>query len=312
MRIIALMNQKGGVGKTTTTVNLGAALAEAGKSVCLIDMDPQAHLTLTYGIEPSPDQPSLYTMLVENGSFLETVRVLGKRLAVVPGSINLAAAEIELVNVPGRETLLKRRLEAAEHDFDFVLMDCPPGLGLMTLNALAAAGEVIIPMQPHFLAMHGVGKLVETVDMVNARINPALKVAGIVFTMFDSQARHSGEVVDEVQRYFDALKSIPGPCSDTVLFKTRIRRNIKLAESPSFGQTILQYDTTSNGASDYRALAREVINLGKVKASPATPVVAAISTVAAAPTPAVTAAAATAAKGSATVPPKTPAAAKHA
>ena len=271
MRIIALMNQKGGVGKTTTTVNLGAALAEAGKSVCLIDMDPQAHLTLTYGIEPSPDQPSLYTMLVENGSFLETVRTLDKRLAVVPGSINLAAAEIELVNVPGRETLLKRRLEVAQHDFDFVLLDCPPGLGLMTLNALSAAGEVIIPMQPHFLAMHGVGKLVETVEMVNHQINPSLKIAGIVFTMFDSQARHSGEVADEVQRYFETLKTKQGPCTDTLLFKTRIRRNIKLAESPSFGQTILQYDPTSNGAQDYRALAREVINLGKVKAAPATP-----------------------------------------
>jgi chromosome partitioning protein len=306
MRIIALMNQKGGVGKTTTTVNLGAALAEAGKSVCLIDMDPQAHLTLTYGIEPSPDQPSLYTMLVENGSFLETVRVLGKRLAVVPGSINLAAAEIELVNVPGRETLLKRRLEAAQHDFDFVLLDCPPGLGLMTLNALAAAGEVIIPMQPHFLAMHGVGKLVETVEMVNHQINPALKIAGIVFTMFDSQARHSGEVADEVQRYFETLKSRPGPCAETVLFKTRIRRNIKLAESPSFGQTILQYDPTSNGAQDYRALAREVINLGKVKAASTTPATPA-PVVSDAPSPAAPASEASPSAGSPATP-ETPAA----
>lgn len=287
MRIIALMNQKGGVGKTTTTVNLGAALAEAGKSVCLIDMDPQAHLTINYGIEPVADQPSLYSMLVEGGSFLETVHKLGKRLAVVPGSIDLAAAEVELVNVPGRETLLKTRLEAAQHDFDVVLLDCPPSLGLLTLNALAVANEVIIPMQPHFLAMHGVGKLLETVQMVSQQLNPSLKVAGIVFTMFDSQAKLSNEVVSEMQQFFEQARGQNLPWSNTVLFKTRIRRNIKLAESPSFGQTILQYDGTSNGAQDYRSLAREVLNLAKVKAAPAgaapsqTPAVAAVPAAAA-------------------------------
>src|SRR3954471_636796 len=156
MRIIALMNQKGGVGKTTTTVNLGAALAELGRRVCLIDLDPQAHLTINYGVEPaSEDVPSLYDVLIEEMPIVEAVRKVDERIALVPSSIDLAAAEIELVSVLGRETLLKKRLEAAQHDFDYVLIDCPPSLGLLTINALAAATEVIIPMQPHFLALQG-------------------------------------------------------------------------------------------------------------------------------------------------------------
>src|SRR5688500_13969778 len=150
MRCIALMNQKGGVGKTTTTVNLGAALAELGQKVCLIDLDPQAHLTINYGLEPSPDLPSLYNVLVEDGSFLEAMHRLDDNIALVPSSIDLAAAEIELVSVLGREMLLKKKIEVAQHDFDFILLDCPPSLGLLTINSLAVATEVIIPMQPHF------------------------------------------------------------------------------------------------------------------------------------------------------------------
>jgi chromosome partitioning protein len=163
MRIIALMNQKGGVGKTTTTVNLGAALAEQGKRVCLIDLDPQAHLTINYGVEPSQEAISLYDVLVEDASFLEAVHKVGENIALVPSSIDLAAAEIELVSVLGREKLLKEKLDAATHDFDYILLDCPPSLGLLTINALAVANEVIIPMQPHFLALQGVAKLLETV-----------------------------------------------------------------------------------------------------------------------------------------------------
>lgn len=264
MRVIALMNQKGGVGKTTTTANLGAALAEAGKRVCLIDMDPQAHLTINYGVEPSTTEKSLYTMLVEDGSFLEAMQRLDKRVALVPSSIDLAAVEVELVNVAGRETLLRHRLAASEHDFDFVLLDCPPSLGLLTINALAAATDVIIPMQPHFLALQGVGKLLETVQLVNQQINPQLKVAGIALTMFDSQTKLSNEVVKDLQQFIDQAQGSDLPWSHAVLFKTRIRRNIKLAESPSFGQTILQYEPTSNGAQDYRALAKEVLALFKV------------------------------------------------
>ena len=261
MRVIAVMNQKGGVAKTTTTANLGAALAEAGKRVCLIDMDPQAHLSINYGIEPDSVEKSLYTMLVEEGSFLEAMLRLDKRVALVPSSIDLAAAEVELVNVAGRETLLRNRLAAADHDFDFVLLDCPPSLGLLTINALAAATDVIVPMQAHFLALQGVGKLLETVSLVSREINPELKVAGIVLTMFDAQTRLSTEVVRDLQQFIDSAKGTTVPWADAVLFKTRIRRNIKLAESPSFGQTIFQYEPTSNGALDYRALAKEVLSL---------------------------------------------------
>ncbi len=261
MRVIALMNQKGGVGKTTTSANLGAALAEAGQRVCMIDMDPQAHLSINYGIEPESVEKSLYTMLVEEGSFLEAMQRLDKRIALVPSSIDLVAAEVELVNVPGRETLLRNRIAAADHDFDYILLDCPPSLGLLTVNALAAATDVIIPMQAHFLALQGVGKLLETVQLVSQQINPQLRVAGIVLTMFDAQTRLSTEVVRDLQQFIEQTAGTNLPWSDAVLFKTRIRRNIKLAESPSFGQTIFQYEPSSNGAQDYRALAREVINL---------------------------------------------------
>jgi chromosome partitioning protein len=274
MRIIALMNQKGGVGKTTTTVNLGAALAEQGKRVCLIDLDPQAHLTINYGVEPSDDHISLYDVLIDDKSFLEAVHTVDKNVALVASSIDLAGAEIELVNVPGRETLLKKKLEQAQHDFDFVLLDCPPSLGLLTLNALAVASEVIIPMQPHFLALQGVAKLLETVQLVSRRINPQLKVAGIVLTMYDAQTKLTSEVVAELNGFIEAAKGKPLPWANAKVFNTKIRRNIKLAECPSFGQTILKYDGASNGAFDYRNLARELIGLPPLVAPVARPAVA--------------------------------------
>jgi chromosome partitioning protein len=258
VRIIAFMNQKGGVGKTTTTVNLGAALAEMGKKVCMIDLDPQAHLTINYGIEPSSDNVNLYSVLVEDRSFLEAMHKVDENIAVVPSSIDLAAAEIEMVSIIGRELVLKKAIEAAEHDFDFILMDCPPSLGLLTINALSVADEVIIPMQPHFLSLQGVGKLLETVTLVCRRMNPRLKVSGIVLTMFDSQTKLSNEVVSDLKGFIEQAKGKPVPWADAKIFQTRIRRNIKLAESPSFGQTILKYEPTSNGATDYRRLAREL------------------------------------------------------
>ena len=259
MRVIAFMNQKGGVGKTTTTVNLGAALAEAGKRVCLIDLDPQAHLTINYGIEPSPDAVSLYDVLVEDRSILEAMHVLEGNIAVVPSSIDLAAAEIELVSIMGREMLLKKKLESAQHDFDYILMDCPPSLGLLTINALGVATEVIIPMQPHFLALQGFAKLLETVQLVNKRMNPSLRVSGVVLTMFDAQTKLTSEVVAELEGFIAAAKGTRAPWADARIFQTKVRRNIKLAESPSFGQTIIKYGPTSNGAQDYRSLAREVM-----------------------------------------------------
>jgi chromosome partitioning protein len=260
MRIIALMNQKGGVGKTTTTVNLGAALAELGKKVCLIDLDPQAHLTINYGVEPSPDVVSLYDVLTDpDTSFLQAVHVLEPNVALVPSSIDLAAAEIELVSVLGREMLLKKRVEQAQHDFDFILLDCPPSLGLLTINALSLAQEVIVPMQAHFFALQGMAKLLETIQLVSKRMNPALKVSGIVLTMFESQTKLSNEVVAELNGFIESAQGKPLPWAGARIFASKIRRNIKLAESPSFGQTIIKYDPASNGAADYRKLAQEVI-----------------------------------------------------
>jgi chromosome partitioning protein len=261
------MNQKGGVGKTTTTVNLGAALAEAGQRVLHIDLDPQAHLTINYGLEPSPDLKSLYNVLVDKLDIAQATHKVADRISVIPSSIDLAAAEIELVSVLGREMLLRRRIEAAgiANDFDFLLLDCPPSLGLLTINALAVATEVIIPMLPHFLALQGMAKLLETVRLVNKRMNPQLKVSGIVLTMFDPQVKLSSEVVSELKNFIEQSKGTNVPWSDARIFDTKIRRNIKLAESPSFGQTILTYGPTSNGAADYRALAKEVLSMSQQK-----------------------------------------------
>jgi chromosome partitioning protein len=267
MRIIALMNQKGGVGKTTTTVNLGAALAELGKNVCLFDLDPQAHLTINYGVNPTPDITTLYNVLVEGRDLLDAVIGIDKGISLVPSSIDLAAAEIELVSVLGRETILKKKLEAAradpsgDFDHEILLLDCPPSLGLLTLNALAVANEVLIPMQPHFLAMQGMAKLLETVQLVGRRMNPGLKVTGIVLTMFDGQTRLATEVLNELNNFARMAEGKNLPWSGMRVFQSRVRRNIKLAESPSFGQHIIQYDAASNGAADYRALARELIGL---------------------------------------------------
>ncbi len=265
MRIIAFMNQKGGVGKTTTTANLGAALAELGKTVCLIDLDPQAHLTINYGLEPSSKAVNVYSMLCEDKSFLESMHRVDGNIAIVPSSIDLAGAEVELVSMPGRELVLREKIQDAQHDFDFILLDCPPSLGMLTVNALAAATEVIIPMQPHFLALQGVGKLLETVALVNRRMNPGLKVSGIVLTMFDSQTKLSNEVVSDLNSFIEQAAGKPLPWAHAKIFKSKIRRNIKLAESPSFGQTILKYEPGSNGAADYRALAREVLEIAGEK-----------------------------------------------
>ena len=267
MRVIALMNQKGGVGKTTTTVNLGAALAEYGKRVCLMDLDPQAHLTINYGVDPTPEINSLYNVLVDETPLLDALLGIDKGISLVPSSIDLAAAEIELVSVLGREMLLKKRLEAAiadpsgEFDYDFVLLDCPPSLGLLTLNGLAMASEVLIPMQPHFLALQGVAKLLETVHLVSKRMNPQLKVAGIVLTLYDAQAKLSAEVLTELNDFIEASKGKNMPWSGARVFETKVRRNIKLAESPGHGEHIIKYDPTSNGAADYRALAREILGI---------------------------------------------------
>jgi chromosome partitioning protein len=267
MRRIAIINQKGGVGKTTTAVNLAAALAECGQRVCILDLDPQAHATTHLGVEPDGKSPSMYDVLVHNRPLAEVRRKVADNLWLAASDINLAAAEVELAGVVGREVILRDLLLQDEGAFDFVFMDCAPSLGVLTLNALAAANEVFIPLQPHFLALHGMGKLFETTALVAKRINPSLKVTGIVLSLYESSTRLAQEVVQDLQDYLDKSRGTNAPWSKARIFGTRIRRNIKLAECPSFGQSIFAYAPTCHGAEDYAALAREV--LGEAAAAPA-------------------------------------------
>jgi chromosome partitioning protein len=259
MRRIAIINQKGGVGKTTTAVNLAAALAESGQRVCVIDLDPQAHATTHLGIEPDGKAPSMYDVLIDTRPLAEVRRKVGDNLWVAGSDINLAAAEVELAGVVGREVILRDLLLQDEGAFDFVFMDCAPSLGVLTLNALAAASEVFIPLQPHFLALHGMGKLLETTALVAKRINPALKVTGIILSLYEATTKLAQEVVGDLQEYLDRSRGSNAPWAKARIFSTRIRRNIKLAECPSFGQSIFTYAPKCPGALDYAALAKEVL-----------------------------------------------------
>ncbi len=259
MRRIAILNQKGGVGKTTTTVNLSAALAATGRRVCVLDLDPQAHATTHLGLEPDGTLASLYDVLVNNKPLADVRKKADDNLWVCPSDINLAAAEVELAGVVGREVILREALAVDGADYDYMLMDCGPSLGVLTLNALAAADEVFIPLQPHFLALHGLSKLLETTALVSRRINPTLKVTGVVVCLFDSQTKLAQEVVGDLRRFLDKSRGVPVPWADAVVFDTKIRRNVKLAECPSHGTSIFRYAPTCPGATDYAALANEVI-----------------------------------------------------
>jgi chromosome partitioning protein len=258
MRRIAVLNQKGGVGKTTTTVNLAAALAAEGRRTLLLDLDPQAHATLHLGLLPGRSGPSLYEVLTESMPLAQIRREVAPNLFVCGSHIDLAAAEVELIGTVGREVILRDQLEADTEPFDFVLMDCPPSLGILTLNALCAAWEVIIPLQAHFLALHGLSKLLETTNLVSKRVNRDLKVAGVVLCLYDAGTRLGSEVIEDLAQYFDGRRHQAAPWSDAKVFQTRIRRNIRLAECPSFGQSIFQYAPTSRGAEDYASLAGEI------------------------------------------------------
>src|SRR5256886_10921066 len=221
MRRIAMINQKGGVGKTTTAVNLAAALAEAGQRVCVLDLDPQAHATTHLGIEPDGKSPSMYDVLVNTRPISEVRRKVAENLWLAGSDINLAAAEVELAGVVGREVILRDMLGADEGSFDFLLMDCGPSLGVLTLNALAAAGEVFIPLQPHFLALHGLGKLLETTALVAKRINPALKVTGIVVCLYEANTKLAQEVLGDLQEYLDNSRGTNAPWAKARIFATQ-------------------------------------------------------------------------------------------
>lgn len=269
MRRIAVINQKGGVGKTTTTVNLAAALAARGRRVSVLDLDPQAHASTHLGIEPDPDRPTVYNVLVNHTPLADVRRQADDNLAIVPADINLAAAEVELAGVVGREVILKEALAADTEPFDFEFMDCGPSLGVLTLNALASADEVFIPLQPHFLALHGLGKLLETTALVAKRINPRLVVSGIVVCMYEANTKLAQEVVSDLSRFLDRSRGHGVPWANAELFRTKVRRNVKLAECPSHGKSVFQYAPGCPGAVDYSALADEV--LGEVAEVPVEP-----------------------------------------
>ena len=255
MRTIAVLNQKGGVGKTTTAVNTAAAMAAAGRRVVVIDFDPQAHMTIHFGVEPQAVKVGAYEVLTESAAFESSLMLIRPNLWLLAANINLVGAETELVNVVGREIILREAMQSSADKFDFCLIDCAPSLGLLSLNALAAAEEVLIPLQPHFLALQGFGKLLQTIDLVNKRINPRLKVTGVLLCMHDTRTSLSNEVRTDIVGFLENARGSNTAWSDAVVLPSFIRRNIKLAEAPSYGQTIFEYDATCNGAEDYRKVA---------------------------------------------------------
>ena len=249
-RIIAVTNQKGGVGKTTTAVNLAACLAVLGKRVLLVDIDPQRNATSGAGVLMTEESATVYDLLTDaeadvRGAIVPTET---ENLCVIPGSIELSGAEIELIDVERREYLLKGILEKVREDYDYIMIDCPPSLSLLTLNALTAADSMLVPIQCEYYALEGVGQLMNTLMLVRKRLNPALKVEGVVLTMYDSRTNLSEQVADEVRRYFKDH-----------LFKTAIPRNVRLSEAPSHGQPIHMYDPKCSGAQAYIALAKELM-----------------------------------------------------
>jgi chromosome partitioning protein len=250
-KIIAVANQKGGVGKTTTSVNLAACIAAKKKKVLLVDCDPQGNASSGFGVEKSALDKTIYHVLIDNVPVSEVIQKTEFKVDILPANIELAGAEVELVAAISRETRLKKALDAVRDNYDYILIDCPPSLGLLTLNSLAAADSVIMPIQCEFYALEGVAQLMKTIELVRNNLNAELAVEGVVMTMYDSRTKLAEQVVDEVRNSFD-----------TAVYKTMIPRTVRLSEAPSFGQPILYYDKKSKGAEVYMKLAKEVIARG--------------------------------------------------
>jgi chromosome partitioning protein len=268
MRTIAVMNQKGGVGKTTTSVNLAAGLAKAGRRVCLIDLDPQGHASLHLGVEAADDAPTIYQVLSGSSTLVAARRMVAGNLWVVPSDLNLAATEVELAHLNGRELILRGALEQFlnAEPYDYVLIDCPPSLGVLTVNALSAVREMFIPLQPHFFALQGLSKLLETTALITRRLNRGLRVSGIILCLYETGTRLAADITDDLTGFLEKADS-SAPWAAATIFQSRVRRNIKLAEAPSFGQSIFDYAPQSPGASDYAALVAEILKAEQASVS---------------------------------------------
>ncbi|GHT38398.1 chromosome partitioning protein ParA [Planctomycetales bacterium] len=262
MRSIAIMNQKGGVGKTTTAVNVSAALAAGGFKVMLIDLDPQAHATLHFGIDTQAEGTSVYDVLIGKLKIRDVRQEVADNLFLIPAHLDMVGAEIELASAVGREIILRDEILEDDMTFDYLIIDCPPSLGLFTLNALTSVNEVFVPLQPHYFSLHGLTRLFDTLEVVARRLNKNLKLSGILLTMFDHTVM-SAEVAENVVSFFSNRERLPKVCADAYLFKTKIRKNVKLTEAPSHGKPIFGYDNHSTGAEDYRSLAAEIIGQNK-------------------------------------------------
>ena len=249
-KIIALANQKGGVGKTTTTMNLGASLATLEKSVLIVDADPQANASSGLGVDIKEVECSLYECIVNKADVRDAIYTTDiDNLDIIPSHIDLVGAEIEMLNMENREKIMRQLLEPIRADYDYILIDCSPSLGLITVNALSAADSVIIPVQCEYFALEGISKLLDTIKIIKNKLNPALEIEGFLLTMYDSRLRLANQIYDEVKRHFQEL-----------VFKTVIQRNVKLSESPSHGLPVILYDADSTGSKNHLALAKEIIS----------------------------------------------------
>ncbi len=252
-KIIAIANQKGGVGKTTTAINLAASLAVLEKKVLVVDADPQANATSGLGFDLKTIEKTIYECIVDGLEPKEAIlQCEFELLYLMPSHIDLVGAEIEMLNLPNREKVLKDVLAKVRDDYDYILIDCSPSLGLITVNGLTAADSVIIPVQCEYFALEGLGKLLNTIKIIQGRLNPELKIEGFLLTMYDARLRLSNQVVEEVQTHFQEM-----------VFETIITRNVKLSEAPSYGKAVVMYDATSKGATNYLSLAQELIDRNK-------------------------------------------------